>query len=512
MNYLSRKELRKLDSERIELPNEYLFNLPEKVLQFGTGILLRGLPDYFIDKANRKGVFNGRIIVVKSTTRGDTESFKKQNCLYTIVERGLSDNELIENKTICSSISRVLNSNTEWAEVLKCAQNPDLKIIISNTTEAGLKLDLYDQINRFPPISFPGKLLAFLYERFKFFNGKRESGFVIVPTELLPNNGGLLKSIIVQLAVAQNVGAQFLQWLDRENFFCSSLVDRIVIGMPDDYERDRIFKDIGYVDELLTVTEVYRLWAIQGNNPVIKKLLSFEKADPTVRIEPDIDIFRELKLRFLNCTHTVVSGIAFLSNIQTVREAMYDELTFSYINELMFQEINQAFLIDIDSELKGNFIREIHDRFRNPYLNHKWKSIAQNYSQKMKIRFLPLLIQYYKKIKGVPYLFAFGFASYIMYLRAVKNEGNRYYGQNEDSFYLIDDEKAGEHFQFWSCDLPEDVVKAVMQDNSFWDTDLLKFQGFYESVTHSLHLILKDGMKSALSQILTNKSNPSCIK
>lgn len=508
MHTLSRNGLKNINSDKIQFPNERLLALPEKVLQFGTGMLLRGLPDYFIDKANSQGVFNGRVVVVKSTSRGDTLSFTKQDNLYTTIERGLADGNLIENRTINSSISRVLNSNTEWRTILNCALNPDLKIIISNTTEVGLKLDKNDQIRKSPPCSFPGKLLAFLFERYKVLNAKKGSGFVIIPTELLPDNGELLKSAVIELAMIHDLEDKFLSWLDRENYFCNSLVDRIVIGMPSDYENNRMIEEFGFVDELLTVTEIYRLWAIQESSPVVKELLPLWRVDEAVKIEPDIELFRELKMRFLNCTHILLSGISFLSKVETVRDAMKDELIFSYMNTLMYVEINEAFLIEAAKDVRDHYIRDVQDRFSNPYLNHKWKSIAQNYSQKMRIRFLPLLINHYKKNKTVPNLFAFGFASYIMYMKAVKKEENKYYGINESSFYLIDDEMAAVHYSLWKKSKAENVVTAVMRDRSFWNEDLLTLTGFYDAVMYNLHLISNNGMKLALRHILTKQSLP----
>src|SRR4030095_1653476 len=197
---LSKQNLKNITSRPgLIVPDERLFSLPERVLQFGTGVLLRGLPDYFIDKANRQGVFNGRIVVVKSTDSGDSSAFDKQDGLYTLCVRGLENGEKIEENIVNSSISRVLSAKDEWSEILQCAHNPNMQIIISNTTEVGIQL-VQDDIHRLPPVSFPGKLLAFLLERYKAFDGSRQSGMVIVPTELILDNGKKLESIVLELA------------------------------------------------------------------------------------------------------------------------------------------------------------------------------------------------------------------------------------------------------------------------------------------------------------------------
>src|SRR5690349_1490167 len=211
------------------IPDEKLFNLPEKVLQFGTGVLLRGLPDYFINKANRQGVFNGRIVTVKSTSAGGTDEFEKQDGLYTLCIRGIEDGNKIDEAIINSSISRVVSAKDDWQAILQCAHNAEMRIIISNTTEAGIVLT-DDDIFSAPPDSFPGKLLAFLVERYKAFHGTIECGMVIIPTELLINNGDKLKSIILELAAKNKLDDSFIDWLKNANHFCNSLVDRIVPG------------------------------------------------------------------------------------------------------------------------------------------------------------------------------------------------------------------------------------------------------------------------------------------
>src|SRR5947209_1772141 len=221
---LSRYTLRNINSDKVVVPDEELFELPEKVLQFGTGVLLRALPDYFIDKANRQGIFNGRIVVVKSTSHGDTSAFDKQDGLYTLCVRGLQNGEKVEENIVNSSISRVLTATEQWSEILDCAHNSQMQIIISNTTEVGIQL-VHEDIRQAPPKSFPGKLLAFLYERFKAFGGSEKSGMVIVPTELIPENGTKLQAIVLELAHLNSLEDGFIEWLECCNHFCNSLVD-----------------------------------------------------------------------------------------------------------------------------------------------------------------------------------------------------------------------------------------------------------------------------------------------
>lgn len=501
---LSHYTLKNISSEHIVLPEEKILDLPEKVLQFGTGRLLRGLPDYFIDKANRNGFFNGRIVVVKSTSSGDSSDFVKQDGLYTICERGILNGEKIENDIVSSAISRVLTAKDEWEDILECAHNPQLSIIISNTTEMGIQL-VKDDIRRHPPVSFPGKLLSFLYERFVAYSGRMDSGFVIIPTELLPDNGRKLESIVLELAHLNGLGDDFIEWLEGANFFCNSLVDRIVTGMPSPEEREAYFKNLGYRDELMIVSEIYSLWAIEGDQQ-IKEKLSFYKADEAVKIEPDIGRYRELKLRLLNCTHTIGCGIAYLAGIETVKSAMDNISMSSFLEDLMQYEIGPSIPIELEESVKADFSQKVLDRFRNPHIMHFWKSICQNYSQKMKLRCVPLVINYFEKQVAVPSLFAFGFAAYLRYMRAIKVDQTKYYGENSGNLYLIEDEMAARHFQLWKSGSAEYVVQKVLGDVNFWGYNLNLLPGFQQEVLSLLMAIMSNGTGVALEEMIAKKT------
>lgn len=496
---LTRDSLQNINSGKVIIPDQQVFNLTEKVLQFGTGILLRGLPDYFIDKANRIGIFNGRIVVVKSTSKGDTSAFDKQEGLYTLCGRGFKNSKKVEENIICSAISRVLNAHDEWSEILKCAHNEELKIIISNTTEVGIQL-VNEDIHNQPLVSFPGKLLAFLYERFIAFKGSEESGLVIVPTELILDNGKKLESVVLELAHLNSLEDDFIEWLEKCNFFCNSLVDRIVTGMPDDKIRNEIENELGYKDDLLVVSEVYSLWAIEGDEK-IKNILSFAGADDGVVIEPNIDLHRELKLRLLNGTHTLTCGLAFLAGCNTVQLSMGDEIMSSFIESLMRNEIAPSIPYEIDGATKQAFITKVLDRFRNPFINHQWKNITLNYTSKIRMRCIPLLINYYKNNKTAPPLFTLGFAAYLYFMKAVTKNNKEYYGQLNGTDYLIEDPSASRFYELWKSNSAEDAVNEVLKDISLWGHDLSQLNGFKQEVSNNLNNIIKDGMKSTLENV-----------
>lgn len=483
-------------------PDLSLLQLPEKVLQFGTGVLLRGLPDYFFDKANRQGLFNGRVVVVKSTDAGSADSFAAQNGLYTHCVRGIEKGRQVEEFIINAALSRTLSARSQWAEVLSCAHNPDLQVIISNTTEVGIQLT-DDDITLAPPESFPGKLLAFLYERFRALGGKQGSGLVIIPCELIVDNGKKLKDIMLQLAEQNRLPAGFVAWLATDNTFCNSLVDRIVPGAPDKQTKQEIFRTLGYTDELLTVSEVYRLWAIEGDER-IKEVLSFYKADTGVIIEPDITPYRERKLRLLNGTHTISVGLGYLYGLETVGECMNDAYMSPFISKVMQDEVVPAVPVNEDSA--RNFAEEVLDRFRNPFIVHPLISITLQYTSKMKMRNVQTILNYHQKFGKVPPLFALGFAAFLLFMKAVKEENGKYYGQRDGKDYPVNDDFASYFYNAWqgiNTGKQEDIqglVRTVLADTSLWGTDLGSVPGFSESVSANLVAMLQKGVKAVVQE------------
>ncbi len=495
---LTKENLKNISTKNLLKPDGGLFELPEKILQFGTGVLLRGLPDYFVDKANRQGVFNGRIVVVKSTGAGDSSAFEEQDGLYTLCVRGIDAGEKIEENIISSAISRVLIANTQWKEILQCAANPELQIIISNTTEVGIQL-VKEDIHQQPPNSFPGKLLAFLYERFKAFNGSRESGMVIVPTELITDNGKILQSIVLELAKFNQLEEAFIQWLVENNHFCNSLVDRIVPGTPDADTLKQLQQELGYEDNLLIMSEAYRLWAIEGDEK-ISSVLSFAQINDGVVIAPDINTFKELKLRLLNGTHTLSCGLAFLAGFTTVKNAMDNEKFAAFLQSLMLNEIATSIPYQLPENAAQDFGLKVLDRFKNPFIQHQWISITMQYSSKMRMRNIPVLLEYYKTRNEAPENFSIGFAAYLLFMKAVKAEDGKYWGKLNDQFYRINDDKAAYFYEQWQKHTPDELADAVLQNQELWGTDLSLLNGFSNAVKKNLNILIKEGAEKILNR------------
>ena len=500
---LSKQNLANVKAGTAQLPPKDVFSLPEKVLQFGTGVLLRGLIDDFIDKANRQGIFNGRIVVVKSTNTGGTDAFATQDGLYTQLIKGIDNGTKVDEVIINSSISRVLAASDEWAEILKVAASPELKVIISNTTEVGITLVDDDKVTAAPPKSFPGKLLAVLLKRFETFGGSADSGFVIVPTELVVDNGTKLKDIVKQLAINNNLSEAFISWIDSSNDFCNSLVDRIVPGKPAASELKSAEETLGYSDDLLIMSECYRLWAIETSNAKSKAILSFSKADEEgVVIVDDINKFRELKLRLLNGTHTFSCGLAIVGGFATVKEAMANTTFSTFITNISNKEMAPAILNkNINLADAQAFAGKVLDRFRNPYIEHLWISISMQYTSKMKLRNVPILQKYFAANQTPPSYMALGFAAYILFMKSTRNADGKYIGNLNGKDYTITDDYAAVLSDHWNGANAASVVNLVLKDVSLWDIDLSAFNGFKDAVTIQLEALISKGFETAVKEL-----------
>lgn len=246
-------------------------DLPERVIQFGEGNFLRAFVDWMFDQMNKNNLFNGRIVVVQPIAQGLVDKLNEQDGLYTLLLRGLKDGKATELKEIISSVSRGINPYTEWDEYLACAENPNIEFVVSNTTEAGIAYDKNDSLENKPPVSYPGKLTAYLYHRFNHFNGDPSKGMVIIPCELIDRNGDNLKKIILQLADDWNLSETFKSWIMEHNTFLNTLVDRVVTGYPKD-EINAILENLGYNDNLVDTGELFHLWVIEGPKELSERL------------------------------------------------------------------------------------------------------------------------------------------------------------------------------------------------------------------------------------------------
>jgi tagaturonate reductase len=481
-------------SVEIHLPDPSVFGLPEKVLQFGTGVFVRGLIDYYIDKANHEGLFNGRVVMVKSTAAGDIRDLGDQDGLYTLIMKSVDGNTHLEERRVCAAVSRVLDAKTQWADVLACAANPDLSVVVSNTTENGIMLQLDEKINAAPPNSFPGKLLAFLHKRYEAFDGSEESGLVILPTELIPGNGALLKHIVNDLAKANDLPENFIRWLNTANDFCDTLVDRIVPGKPPPEEHRQLEALLGYEDKAMVMAETYGLWAIETDRPRTKEILSFSAADPGIHVVGDIAKFRELKLRLLNASHNLSCAVGYLSGFGTVKEGMENSDFNRYMEGLILEDIAMSivFTADITPEEAAAFGQSVLLRYRNPYIGFEWLSICVQDTSKLRIRAVPVVRQHYEKYGFVSARLALSFAAYILFMHTEKDDKDHYKGVSHGREYEVIDEHAVDMHRKWSRYSGRTLVREVLQDVRLWGTDLNILDGFTEQVWNYLKTWLDD--------------------
>jgi len=493
--------LSNIDSSLVEVPQPSIFTLPEKVMQFGTGVLLRGLTDFYIDKANKNGVFNGRIVIVKSTNSGTTDSFALQDNLYTVIVKGVESGVPVNKKIINASISRVLNANESWNEVLLFATDSQLKIIISNTTEVGISL-LNESIFSDPPTSFPAKLLAVLWKRYQYYKADVAMGLVIIPTELISENGTLLKKIIIELALFNKLGTDFLKWLDEANDFCNSLVDRIVPGklVPNKKEPEETL--LGYTDDLMLLCEPYSLWAIESKKKRTQEILSFVACNPTVKVENDINHYKELKLRLLNGTHSFSCALALFCGFETVKDAMQTDYFRYYVKKLMLEEIKPLILSESISEKSAKkFAEQVIDRFSNDAIEHKWINISLQYSSKMIIRNIPLILKNYDSQNLLPKCMILGFAAYLIFMKTKKGTNGLYEATIGNKSYQVVDEKAEILYQHWHDNNIQDAVLSILSDKELWGTDLSLLKGFSKLIIDSV-LSLQNGAENILRSLM----------
>lgn len=492
------------------IPSEQ-FDLPERIMQFGTGVLLRGLCDYAVDKANKNGVFNGRIVVVKSTN-SDSSDFDRQDSIYTLQERGISETgETVNDATVITAISRVVDATNAWKDVLKCVENPKLNIIISNTTEAGL-VYLKEDIFQSPPKSFPAKLTAVLYARFKTFNGSETHGLTVLPTELVVENGKLLRGYVLQHTAANDLPEAFTYWLNTACDFCDSLVDRIVSGAPSKAEKEeRFLEHYNYRDELCIDSEPFMLWAIEGNERVTQRL-SFAKIENRVVVADDIAPFREQKLRILNGGHTISINAAFLSGHKLVRDMMTDSVCGDFTESVILNEILPT--VEPICSDAPNFANAVLNRFRNPFIAHKLISITFQNSAKMQARNAETFKRYYEKTGTVPPLMSLGFAAYLLFSKVEKQENGQYFGRYTEGgdFCLITDDKAAILQKKWakiegSTNKKRllELVDNIVSDPLMFDETLKNIPNFIETVADCLFDLVNNGVKNTVEKALENR-------
>lgn len=468
--------------------------LPIRVMQFGGGNFLRAFVDWMVQILNEETDFNGGIAVVKPTERGDYQTLKSQDGLFTVVLDGIKNGNLVAEKKLVNCVQQVINPYSEWDAYLKLAENEDLRFMVSNTTEAGIKFNANDTSDDKPPKEFPAKLTLWLYHRFQHFQGNASKGCILLPCELIENNGDVLKETILRYADHWQLEDEFKKWVDTSNHFCSTLVDRIVSGFPT-ARAEEIQKELGYKDRLLVAGEYYHSWIIQGPES-IEKELPFGDTDLNVEFVKDLAPYREMKVRVLNGAHTAMVPVAYLANLRLVSEAMDDADVERFVKSLLLQEVGKT--LDFPKKVIHKFVAAVLDRFRNPKLKHQLISISLNSTSKFAARLLPTLKDYRAEQGQLPERIVFGLAALIRF-----NEGE-WQGKKIE---VKDDEYVQQFIdarwkEFRSKEVSlHDTVKKILENPKVWGEDLNRIPGLAAMVSDFLSEIEKKGIRPVLKTI-----------
>lgn len=482
-----------------------LENAPEKVLQFGEGNFLRAFVDYFFDNLNEKTGFNGKITVVqplpKHSPTSVPEWLNEQEGLYTLYLRGFEGGQKVNAKRVISCVSRCLNAYEDYEAVMACADNPELRYITSNTTEAGIVYDPSCQFTDKPASSFPGKLTQLLYRRFQKFGSEKGKGFVILACELIDDNGKELEKCCIQHAKQWNLGEDFIVWMQEENVFCSTLVDRIVTGYPRS-EAAAINEENGYEDMVLDTGEVFGFWVIEGPE-WLNEELPFAKAGLPVIITDNHKPYKQRKVRILNGAHTSMVLGAYLAGQDIVRDCMADDVICGFMNKAIYDEIIPTLTLPKD-ELES-FAFSVTERFKNPFIDHALLSISLNSTSKWKARVLPTVKDYIKNTKSLPKCLTTSFALYIAFYKNGKEmteSGLAAVRPNGDSYTISDDKTVLEFYLAHKDDSARDLAYAVCANEDFWGEDLTKLEGFAEMTADTLERIEKEGTYAVMKDCL----------
>lgn len=476
-----------------------LKDAPERVLQFGEGNFLRAFVDYFIDMLNEKTGFNSKVVLCQPIAPGLADKINEQEGLYTLYLRGFQDGAKVNKKRIISCVSRCLNPYNDFEEVLKCAENPDLRYITCNTTEAGIAYDPSCRFTDVPASSYPGKLTQFLYRRFRTFGSETGKGFVILSCELIDNNGKELEKCVLQYAAQWELGDDFMNWIREENLFCSTLVDRIVTGYPRS-EADAINEENGYIDNLIDTGEIFGFWVIEGPES-LKEELPFEKAGLPVLITDDHKPYKQRKVRILNGAHTSFVLGAYLAGQNIVRDCMNDEIICGFMNKTIYDEIIPT--LTLPKEELEEFAASVTERFKNPFIDHALLSISLNSTSKWKARVMPSLKGYLEKTGTLPKCITASFAFYLAFYRGQELKEDGFHAVRGNDEYIINDDRAVlEFFNAHKQDDAASLTHAVCTNTDFWGEDLSKLPGFEESVAQTLKAIEENGTYEVMKECL----------
>lgn len=442
--------------------------MKNKVIQFGEGNFLRGFVDYFLMGLKSKELYNGSVSIVQPLENGMCPIIEKMDCEYNLFLRGIIDGKATENNYFIDIISDCINPYSDFEKYINLAEDPENKIIISNTTEAGIAFEETDKFTDAPASSFPGKLTQLMYRRFE----KGLDGFIILPCELIDNNGQELKKYVLKYAEIWNLGQDFIEWVEKENQFSSTLVDKIITGYPNTIDEEKRIEDIlGYKDPIVVTGELFHQWVIEGD---YEDILPLREAGFNVIWTDDVESYKKTKVRILNGLHTSMTMIGLLAGLSTVRDATKDNDLKRFISQALYEEI-----LPTIGETKENigFGEAVMDRFANPYIEHRLDSIALNSVSKYTARVLPTILEYKDKFGEYPKLLTLSLAALIF---LYKNNPPK------DDLNVI---------KF----INESTIEEILENTDLWDESLSELK---DMVKKDYTIIKENGIRPYLEEIL----------
>lgn len=464
---------------------------PERIIQFGEGNFLRAFVDWIVWNMNVKADFNASVVVVQPIAQGMVDMLNKQDCLYHVNLQGLDQGVAVDSLTMIDVISRALNPYTENEAFMKLAEQPEMRFIISNTTEAGIAFDPSCKLTDVPASSYPGKLTQLLYHRFKTFHGDKTKGFIIFPCELIFLNGHKLKETIFQYIELWNLEEAFKAWFEEACGVYATLVDRIVPGFP---RKDilAIQEKLQYNDNLVVQAEIFHLWVIEAPKEVAEEFPA-DKAGLNVLFVPSEEPYHERKVTLLNGPHTVLSPVAYLSGLNIVREACQHEVIGKYIDKVMFGELLETLNLPKDELIQ--FGKDVLERFNNPFVDHQVTSIMLNSFPKYQTRDLPGLKTYFDRKGVLPSGLVLGLAAIITYYKGGK--------RGDDEIKIQDDVKITNLLtDLWATGCTKRVAEGVLNAEFIWGENLNLIPGLTEKIVYYLNSIQEKGMIHVVKEVV----------
>lgn len=471
---------------------------PVRVLQFGEGNFLRAFVDYMIDIANEQGKFDGDIVLVKPIEFGSLDRFRAQESQYTVQLRGIADGEAKRINRVITSVTDVVDAYGEYERYAAYAKLDTLRFIVSNTTEAGIVYDDTDRLEMTPPKSYPGKLTKFLYERYRHFDGADDKGLVMLPVELIDDNGIRLKECVLKLAALWGLEDAFAAWLNDACVFTSTLVDRIVTGYPRD-EAEELCREFGYQDDLIVTGEPFALWVIESEKDISAEFPLPDAGLPVIFTDNQKP-YKQRKVRILNGAHTSFVLASYLCGNDIVLESMNDALILDFIKKTVFDEVIPT--LTLPKQELIDFAEAVLTRFNNPYVKHALLSISLNSVSKWRARCMPSFLSYIEKEGRLPKHLTFSLAALLAFYTGSEIRDAALIGHRGDEEYrIMDDAAVLEFFAENSAKDAGEYAELALANEDFWGQDLTALTGVREAVASYVSDIRALGMRGAMEKI-----------